>query len=41
MLKMAEIDKMAKGIAQGRPWLEISRLCIGLARAGTRRRAAA
>jgi DNA polymerase III subunit delta len=41
MLKMAEIDKMAKGIAQGRPWLEISRLCIGLARAGTRRRTAA
>jgi DNA polymerase-3 subunit delta len=41
MLKMAEIDKMAKGIAHGRPWLEISRLCIGLARAGTRRRATA
>jgi DNA polymerase-3 subunit delta len=41
MLKIAEIDKMAKGIAQGRPWLEISRLCIGLARAGTRRRTAA
>jgi DNA polymerase-3 subunit delta len=41
LLKMAEIDKIAKGIAQGRPWLEISRLCIGLARAGTRRQAAA
>jgi DNA polymerase III subunit delta len=41
MLKMAEIDKICKGIAQGRPWLEISRLCIGLARAGTRRRATA
>lgn len=32
MLKMAEIDKMAKGLSQGRPWLELSRLCIGLAR---------
>ncbi len=41
MLKMAEIDKIAKGLGQGRPWLEISRLCIGLARAGTRRRVAA
>lgn len=39
--KMAEIDRMAKGIAQGQPWLELSRLCIGLARAGTRKRAAA
>lgn len=37
MLKMAEIDKICKGIAQGRLWLEISRLCIGLARARTRR----
>jgi len=41
MLKMAEIDKLAKGLGQGKPWLEISRLCIGLARAGTRRRATA
>lgn len=41
MHKMAEIDKISKGIAQGKPWLEISRLCIGLARAGTRRRASA
>ncbi len=41
MLKMAEIDRIAKGLGQGRPWLEISRLCIGLARAGTRRRATA
>lgn len=40
MLKMAEIDRIAKGIAQGRPWLELSRLCIGLSRAGTRRRTA-
>jgi DNA polymerase III subunit delta len=41
MLKMAEIDKIAKGIAQGRPWLEISRLCIGLARTGSRRQVTA
>ncbi len=41
MLKMAEIDRMAKGVAQGRPRLEIARLCLGLARAGTRRQAAA
>jgi DNA polymerase-3 subunit delta len=37
MLKMAEIDKMAKGVTQGRPWLEIARLCLGLARAGSRK----
>jgi DNA polymerase-3 subunit delta len=41
LLKLAEIDKICKGIAQGRPWLEISRLCLGLARAGSRRRATA
>lgn len=40
MLKMAEIDKMAKGVAPGQPWLELARLCLGLARAGTRRQAA-
>jgi DNA polymerase-3 subunit delta len=40
MLKMAEIDKICKGIAPGKPWLELSRLCIGLARSGTRRPAA-
>lgn len=40
MLKMAEIDKICKGIAPGKPWLEISRLCIGLARSGTRRQTA-
>lgn len=40
MLKMAEIDKISKGIAPGKPWLEIARLCIGLARGGTRRRPA-
>ena len=37
VLKMAEIDKIAKGIAPGKAWLEISRLCVGLARAGSRR----
>ncbi len=41
VLKMAEIDRIAKGVAQGRPWLEISRLCVGLARTGTRRKATA
>ena len=40
MLKMAEIDKICKGIAPGKPWLELSRLCIGLARSGMRRQAA-
>jgi len=37
--KMAEIDKMAKGVAQGEPWLEINRLCLGLARIGMARTA--
>jgi len=40
MLKMAEIDKICKGIAPGKPWLELSRLCVGLARSGMRRSAA-
>lgn len=40
ILKMAEIDRICKGIAPGKPWLEISRLCIGLARSGMRRQAA-
>lgn len=40
MLKMAEIDRICKGIAPGKPWLELSRLCTGLARSGTRRPAA-
>lgn len=39
MLKMAEIDRICKGIAPGKPWLELSRLCTGLAR-GSRRPAA-
>ncbi|CAN1500701.1 HolA DNA polymerase III, delta subunit [Methylophilaceae bacterium] len=29
--KLADIDKTAKGVMQGDAWLEISRLCIGLA----------
>lgn len=34
ILKMAEIDRICKGIAPGKPWLELSRLCTGLARGG-------
>jgi len=30
--KLAEIDRIAKGVMQGDAWLEISRLCFGLAR---------
>jgi DNA polymerase-3 subunit delta len=36
--KLAEIDKTAKGLIKGDAWLEISRLCFGLARVGTRRK---
>lgn len=36
MLKMAEIDRICKGIAPGKPWLELSRLCTGLARSSRR-----
>lgn len=32
LLKMAEIDKINKGLVQGEPWLEMSRLCLGLAK---------
>lgn len=32
LLRMAEIDRINKGLMQGEPWLEISRLCLGLAR---------
>jgi DNA polymerase III subunit delta len=28
--KLAEIDQIAKGVMEGDPWLEISRLCFGL-----------
>lgn len=30
--KLTEIDRIAKGVMQGDAWLEISRLCFGLAR---------
>lgn len=36
LLKLAEIDKTAKGLLRGDAWLEISRLCFGLAKAGRR-----
>jgi DNA polymerase III subunit delta len=31
MIKMTEVDKIAKGVMLGDAWLEISRLCFGLA----------
>jgi DNA polymerase III subunit delta len=34
--KLAEIDKTAKGLMKGDVWLEISRLCFGLARIAKR-----
>jgi len=37
LLKMAEIDKINKGMAQGEPWLELSRLCLGLAKSSPAR----
>ena len=36
--KLSEIDRMAKGVMQGDAWLEISRLCFGLARIKARTR---
>ncbi len=36
--KLAEIDKTVKGLIHGDAWLEISRLCVGLARIKTRAR---
>jgi DNA polymerase-3 subunit delta len=36
LLKLAEIDKTAKGLLRGNAWLEISRLCFGLAKVGKR-----
>jgi DNA polymerase-3 subunit delta len=33
--KLADIDKTAKGVMLGDAWLEISRLCFGLARVGS------
>ncbi|HEY0563903.1 MAG TPA: DNA polymerase III subunit delta [Methylophilus sp.] len=37
--KLTEIDRMAKGVMAGDAWLEISRLCFGLARVKARTRA--
>lgn len=34
--KMADIDRTAKGVMQGDAWLEISRLCFGLAKVRSR-----
>jgi len=34
--KLADIDKMAKGVMLGDAWLEISRLCFGLAKVRSR-----
>jgi len=34
--KLADIDKIAKGVLTGDAWLEISRLCFGLAKVRTR-----
>lgn len=36
--KLSDIDRMAKGVMQGDAWLEISRLCFGLARIKARTR---
>ncbi len=36
--KLSEIDRMAQGVMQGDAWLEISRLCFGLARIKSRTR---
>jgi DNA polymerase-3 subunit delta len=36
--KLSEIDRTAKGLLQGDAWLEISRLCFGLARVQKRSR---
>ena len=37
LLKLADIDKTAKGVMIGDAWLEITRLCFGLARITPRR----
>lgn len=36
--KLAEIDRIAKGVATGDAWLELSRLCTGIARISGRAR---
>lgn len=38
LLKLTDIDKTAKGVMHGDAWLEISRLCFGLAKVGKRAR---
>ncbi len=38
LAKLTDIDKTAKGMMQGDAWLEISRLCYGLARVGMNKR---
>lgn len=38
LTKLSEIDKTAKGLLHGDAWLEISRLCYGLAKIGHRTR---
>ncbi len=39
LLKLADIDKIAKGMMQGDAWLEITRLCFGLAKISARPKA--
>jgi DNA polymerase-3 subunit delta len=36
--KLSEIDKITKGVSPGDPWLETSRLCLGLAKIASRGR---
>ena len=38
LLKLADIDKIGKGLMQGDAWLEITRLCFGLAKIAARPR---
>ena len=38
LLKLADIDKISKGMMQGDAWLEITRLCFGLAKITARPR---
>lgn len=38
LLKLADIDKIGKGMMQGDAWLEITRLCFGLAKIAARPR---
>lgn len=38
LLKAAEIDKINKGLLDGEPWLELSRLCLAVAKPGAAQR---